>query len=124
MSWQKKVLVNLNVAQQRLSSVRSRKEVESEHNFRRLMGHCKCINIQIMGVLEGEEQKRKKNKGKKNIKRNNDRKHHKLAEKNINLCIKETQYTPSRLNPNIDKSQTSKSNLDIIVKFMKVKDKS
>lgn len=51
------------------------------------MGLCKCINIHIMGVLEGEEQKRK-NKGKKNIKRNNDRKHHKLAEKILIYALK------------------------------------
>ena len=47
--------------------MRSRKEIESEHNFRRLMGHCKCINIHIMGVL-GEEQKRKKKKAKRILK--------------------------------------------------------
>lgn len=59
--------------------------------------------------------------GKKYIKRNNDRKHHNLAGKILIYALKK-QYTPSRINSNIDKSQTSKSNLDIIVKLMKVKD--
>lgn len=61
------------------------------------MGHCRCINIHIMGVLEGEEWE------KKYIKRNNDRKHHSLAGKILIYALKK-QYAPSRINSNIDKS--------------------